>query len=285
MAAPHVAGVAALMKSVRAGLTPVEFDIWLAAGDLTEDIGTSGRDDLFGYGLIDAYEAVVKAGGAPVTPILTVNPSSLNFGLTDVFATLFADNGGGGTLNIVTVSDNAAWLTVTATDVDADNLGTYTAAVLRNGLADGTYNATITFTSSENVVTVPLIMQVNTGSITPDTGYHYVQLLYPQTFEIKYQFPVGLASGEYGYLCSSVASGEYIIRAGSDSNNNGDICDPGEACGAYTTLNDPITVNVNGNLSGLDFFSSFDVSFEDLSLQGNSRVYGIGTDRPIRRLW
>ena len=44
MAAPHVAGVAALMKAVHPGLTPAEFDAALAAGDLTDDLGAPGRE-------------------------------------------------------------------------------------------------------------------------------------------------------------------------------------------------------------------------------------------------
>ncbi|MET0091770.1 MAG: S8 family peptidase, partial [Candidatus Thiodiazotropha sp.] len=85
MASPHVAGVAALMKSVYSGLTPAIFDSMLSGGELTTDIGNAGRDDLYGYGLVDAFKAVQAAqqrgggGTTPTDPTLSVNPRTLNF--------------------------------------------------------------------------------------------------------------------------------------------------------------------------------------------------------------
>ena len=51
MAAPHVAGVVALMKAVHPGLTPMQFDNALASGSITDDLGLPGRDDRYGWGL------------------------------------------------------------------------------------------------------------------------------------------------------------------------------------------------------------------------------------------
>ncbi len=60
MATPHMAGVVALMKSVYSGLTPGDVDGALRNSNepITQDLGDIGRDDLFGYGLIDARRAV-----------------------------------------------------------------------------------------------------------------------------------------------------------------------------------------------------------------------------------
>ena len=69
MATPHVAGVLALMKSVAPNLTPQDIERLLASGALTEDLGTSGRDDQFGDGLINAYKAVVAAADSAGRPV------------------------------------------------------------------------------------------------------------------------------------------------------------------------------------------------------------------------
>lgn len=71
VAAPHVSGVVALMKSVAPSLMPADIEALLATGALTDDLGTPGRDDRYGHGLINAHKAVLAArafaGTAPAT--------------------------------------------------------------------------------------------------------------------------------------------------------------------------------------------------------------------------
>lgn len=57
MACPHVAGVATLIFAYDDYNTPPE-DIADILFDSSEDLGTPGRDDIFGYGLVDASEAM-----------------------------------------------------------------------------------------------------------------------------------------------------------------------------------------------------------------------------------
>ncbi|MGX7823855.1 S8 family peptidase [Actinokineospora sp. 24-640] len=67
MASPHVAGVAALLKSAHPAATPAELRTMLAthADDLACDdsrcSGTTARNNFFGEGRVDAYEAVSGA--------------------------------------------------------------------------------------------------------------------------------------------------------------------------------------------------------------------------------
>ena len=56
MAAPHVAGVAALIKSRHPEYGPDE--IRQALQETAEDLGAPGWDERYGYGLVDAYAAV-----------------------------------------------------------------------------------------------------------------------------------------------------------------------------------------------------------------------------------
>lgn len=65
MAAPLVAGVAALMRSVDPLLSPGQ--IVGILNDTAEDLGQAGWDDGFGCGLLDAAEAVARAGDHDTT--------------------------------------------------------------------------------------------------------------------------------------------------------------------------------------------------------------------------
>ncbi|MGD2113205.1 MAG: S8 family serine peptidase [Gammaproteobacteria bacterium] len=263
MAAPHVAGVLALMKAATPTLTPADIDNLLVNGQLTTDLGAPGRDDIYGHGLIDAHKAVVAAQGgiSPVPPTLVVLPSALNFGTLGTTALLTVTNGGGGTLTVDPPTDDATWLTVTPGAIDpATGTGTYLAGVSRSGLAEGLYTATITVSSpSANTVQVPVIMQVTTLSQDADAGYHYVLLIDPATGTPKYQASAAASNGVYQYTLSGVADGTYELLAGTDLDNDNTVCIAGEACGGYVSLDQLTPVTVNGNRTGLDFTSGFSV--------------------------
>jgi uncharacterized repeat protein (TIGR01451 family) len=63
MAAPHVSGLAALLLSANPTFTPIDLEAFIRL--TARDLGASGPDNLYGWGRIDAYEAVrwaVNAG-------------------------------------------------------------------------------------------------------------------------------------------------------------------------------------------------------------------------------
>jgi hypothetical protein len=88
MAAPHICGVVALMRQANPEL-PVE-ELKQIIYDTGFDLGTPGNDNDYGWGMVDAYEAVQQA-------LLTVN---LDFtypdGLPDVI-----DSDGGTTIRVI----------------------------------------------------------------------------------------------------------------------------------------------------------------------------------------
>jgi serine protease len=257
MAAPHVAGVAALMESADPGLTPQEFDAFLSSGVLTNDLGSPGRDDIFGHGLIDARKAVEAAiGSSSNEPFLLVNPTSLSLGSTLTTATFEVSNGGGGTLTITNVSEtpDLPWLSVSP----SSGLGIYTVTVDRTGLAPGTYTGTITVTSTQDgTETVTVVMSVSSGSTEADAGFHYVLVVDPDTFDPVAQVPVGADEGAYDWSIADVPAGTYLIFAGNDSDNDLFICGTGEACGAFPTLGRPELVTLTSDRSDLHFVSGF----------------------------
>jgi serine protease len=109
-------------------------------------------------------------------------------------------------------------------------------------------------------VDVAVILQVPQPAaepVFPDAGRLYVLLVDPAIFEVVDQVEVGPSGGIYPYFFSAVHKGIYQIWAGSDSNNDGYICDRGESCGAYLTLDQPVNLDVTDSRAALDFSATF----------------------------
>lgn len=284
MATPHMAGVVALMKALHPGLTPADLDTLLANGSITRDLGSTGRDDQFGHGLIDALAAVQEArslagGNGELPPTLVINPASLNFGSALDTLDLSVQNSGNGSLVVTQVTDGADWLTITPPDT-VDGLGTYRIHLDRTGLAEGAHAATLTFSSTANSVSVPVVMQEIAFAVAGDAGFHYILLLDPETLETLEQVAVSGASGSYPFSFHNIEYGTYLIFAGSDPNNDGIICDAGEACGAFIALDQPTAIDLTTDLVNINFGTEYNI---DLPTQ----MAGFSVDatrRPLRRL-
>lgn len=265
MASPQVAGVAALMKLIHPELTPLELDTALAAGQLTTDLGPAGWDEKYGYGMIDALRAVqtanTLAGGQPLPPTLILTPNTLNFGLTTntLECTAAASDSNGTPLTIATVVTDSTWLTVNGTTLDQNNLGTYQVVVDRTGLVDGIYSGTITFTTAtDKQSTLVVTMLVSTGiGIFPDTGTLHLILTDETTKTVARTQIITPNEGIYPFSFSDLPDGFYSLKAGSDYDNDGVFCDPGESCGAYLTLDNPLTISLDSDRIDLHFFNSF----------------------------
>ncbi len=274
MAAPHMAGVVALMRSVNPALTPTDIDTLLASGRITMDLGDLGRDDLYGYGLINAYTAVLAAGapGTPI-PILSVNPAALNFGLFVESIIIKVENSGVGDLKVDAIIPDAGWLSIGPLTVDANGLGDYKVSVNRANLADGIYTAKITFSSvtANTTVQVPVIMQIASLGAS-DVGTLYVLAIDATSGNtVKVTVATRQSNGTYSYSLSGIPQGKYQIFAGTDANNDGIICDAGEACGAYLTVDKPITIEVNGDQQVPQFSAGFSTNLQNTSSSNTSQ--------------
>jgi len=279
MAAPHVAGVIALMIGENDEITPDSIEQLIEQGVLTEDLGAVGRDDNYGYGLINAYKAVSAAKGLDAsTPYLLVSPNKANFGASLNQLEVEVFNGGGSNLSIVgEPTSDQSWLSVAASDdVDSQGLGTYFIQVDRSGLTDGSYSGTITFNSTVNTQTIDISMKVLSASASADAGVLYVLLLNTKTglAEESPQAEVSVVDGVYEYELEGVAPGTYQIYAGTDNDFDDLVCDDGEACGAYPTLNQPVELSISGDQSGITFDVGYhaDLSNSTLSVQNNNKA-------------
>jgi serine protease len=257
MAAPHVSGVIALMKSINPNLTPQQFQAMLQSGSLTDDLGAPGRDDLYGHGLINANKAVQAALdsiGTEFTAPASLQTSSLNlnFGTSLDTLTLSLSNGGSGELRVTGVDSDAPWLQVSPEDVDSQGLGRYRLTVDRGQLDEGVYAATVTARSSANSLQVRVLVSVGNAAVA-DVGVVYILVYDAELDEVVDQAAARARGGRYDFSFPALAAGRYLVFAGSDTDNDLFICDAGEACGAWLTTDQPAEINLHRDRDDIDF--------------------------------
>lgn len=265
MATPHVAAVAALMKQANPAMTPADFDGYLANGSITDDHGAAGRDNIYGHGLINAAKAVTVAG-TPIPAYFQVDPSNVVFVGTNDTTTINVANGGNEVFTVaattsINYTSGSNWLAVNTVTVDANNLGSYQLIADRTGLADGEYQATVTFSApgsspaiSNYVVNVTLRVGLDAGV---DAGYTYIAIRDFNTGQQLGIVEVTPVNGLYSYSFSGIPAGDYRIVAGTDMDNSGYFCDTGEACGEYSSS----ALVVNGDVSGINFTTGFTAAY------------------------
>ena len=266
MAAPHVAGVIALMKAVNPALTPAQFDALLQSQALTDDAGPAGRDDHFGWGLVNASKAVqaaIGSAGGALGAVLSVSTGTLNYQSFTRELDFSVSNLGSAPVS-VHIEVDAPWLTVAAVDVDADGLGVYRATVDRAGLSDGPHQTEIRVEPDDPSVSARRItaaLMVSRADVDADAGQHYVILVNPDDSNSLAAEIVNAVDGAYTFTLHDVPPGDYRLFAGTDLDNDDFICDGGEACGAYPDLSSPAVMRVDGRerpeLTGQSFSSEF----------------------------
>lgn len=263
MATPHVAGVMAMMRFANPNITVEQIDALLAAGRLTDDLGTAGRDSSFGFGLINADKAVAEAlatsGTAPV-PVpgtIVAQPSSIDFGSLRTTAELtLALQGGASSETVVSVTSSNPAVTVTPGAVDAAKLGTYTVTVARDTLPVGSTFATLRVTTSARSFDVQISIQKLAPGAVPaaDFGRVYVLVIDPATEEPVGQVAANAVNGKYSWSLSGIKLSRVQIVAGTDLDNDNLLCQRGEACGGYPQFGAGLSVlELTGNRNDIDF--------------------------------
>lgn len=255
MAAPHVAGVAALMKAVRPTMTPDEFEQYLMGED-------SDHNERSGYGVLAPYLLIVQAGNDPPTAA-RFSPASLILGSVSSDATVTISKFGSAALKINSVSIDKTWLTITSSpSVDDNGLGTYVVHVDRTDLPFGNHAATITFTDTDSrawMLSVEMRVEPSMEGDAPERLH--VLLIDADTGTAR------LATSGYRYSFN-VSMGIYIICAGTDRDNDGYIGDPGEAFGAYISADQSAEIIADRSMADLDFALSYRATTPGASAAG-----------------
>ncbi|KQW00381.1 S8 family serine peptidase [Rhizobacter sp. Root1221] len=263
MAAPHVAGVMALMRYANPGITVAQVDALLGAGLLTDDLGAAGRDSGTGFGLVNASKAVdeaLKLAGTNPTPVpgtVVALPSSLDFGSVRTSAELqVVLQGGASTETVTSVVSSTAAVTVGPQAVDASGLGTYTVTVSRDTLPLGSTFATLRVTTSARQFDVQVIVTKTAAGATStaDFGRVYVLVVDASTGNPIHQVAVNATNGVYPWRIAGVTATQVQIFAGSDIDNDTLLCQRGEACGGFPQFDAAKTViELSGDRNDLNF--------------------------------
>lgn len=281
MAAPHVAGLVALMLSVNNRLTPREiFDI---LSQTSRDLGVSGKDDIFGYGLVQAPAALRRAsagGGTSVPPAdsaLSVSADSISLSSANTGQNILVNSTGSQELSnlSVRIQGTAGWLAAT---LDR----THTPAVMQvtanpQGLANGNYNAVIVISSGAQSIEVHVGFRVGTVTSVLSGGVA-VGVLSADSLEVINAMMTN-QSLNYAYQFDGLEVGDYYVVAASDSDGDGTPCEDNEYCGGFPLLNQLIAVPVTPNriTEGIDIM----LSLPSVSV----RTSPDNDDSIFRRVW
>ena len=264
MATPHIAGAAALVKQAlkAAGKNSSPAKIMDILYSTAIDLGEPGRDDLYGYGLVNVYGAVMEALGEDQGPVLFPEPKKLILeGPNPEGGVLLKNIGGQGPINItdITAESGEAWLSVSPLSGTADESGMEITISVDTDAHPEIMNGSIhteqlTVRSDGGTETI-YVLYSGTG-ITDEpqnVGTVYAVAVDPDLYEV-----IGLAltgyDEEYEYTIEDLQPGSYIIGASTDRDGDDIIFEPGEAYGFYPEADSPGILEVGwDDLVGIDF--------------------------------
>ena len=246
MAAPHVAGVIALMHAENDDLTPYdvlrlirgihpEYD-----GKITVDLGKPGFDTRFGHGLVNARLAVEAAGDITggLGPILepSLRLSTRAVVLTPGISSGRLEYWNAGTpeknLEITGVYPDEDWVTATY-----DTLGEIVFSVDRSifsGFSE-IRGSEVEIRSNGGIKTVSVWAMSRDTNSDGDVGYLSVYLVPEEPSENVPVLDLELdtSAGEISFEFADVPGGVYSLVGGSDRDGDGATCDGGESCFGY----------------------------------------------------
>ncbi|MDQ3459828.1 MAG: S8 family serine peptidase [Deinococcota bacterium] len=291
MAAPHVAGVAALMKGLEPTLTAAEIlsVLKVMARPLTGNACAGHPPAFCGAGLIDAHAAVTAvSSGPPPAEGLVFNPDPLDFAASSEELALTLTNRSGSSLgweivgyepaagNPGDVLDGVLYLGEGAPASGSLPAGGSVSTVVgvdrSQAAADGSYRLDLVVGTGAEEFRLPVLFRK--GSAPPAGPLGPMVVVAFQ--EAGGDFVLTGFQGSQGVITSytlAVPPGEHYVVAWSDENDNDEI-DAGDYYGEYpetvaavpgqgvSDIDFAISRLVSAPSSGLSFDLSFDPSFD-----------------------
>ena len=146
MAAPHVSAYFAILKYLQPDLTHAQLKDYLRSGNLTKDIGNPGKDDFYGYGLMNMEKGIANVQNGISGDMLNysfVEPDRLFLGYALSEKTF--NLSGSGNISNITIQDQTSSVSVEQLSVDSGGIGEYKVKINRSVLSSGNYVSLIIF--------------------------------------------------------------------------------------------------------------------------------------------
>ena len=293
MASPHVAGAIGILYALVPELLSSQVDALIIDGHLVDDIGEPGKDNEFGYGLLNINKAVTRIideEGLDFT-YGSISPGTINLGKEFNSYDINVTKVGDGELSVTSVeNDIPSAISITQQNVDENGFGTYTINLDRSSLPDGLYSTRtrVTF-SNENVQTSTATIQIGDDRERP-----YIEYVSTYLWQVDEDAGVRtlyfgndgeMLNGEITFNATNIPNGQYYYSFFTYVDNF--ITDVGEFVAIYPGAGSSETyINLDGE--DVDVSVSLEVNKSGAGISSNSsnkkkyRVYKINP--PVKDL-
>ena len=246
MATPHVAGLVALMKSLKPSLTVADVKAAFAKASTPISNCATGC----GTGLIDAAAALraIQSGGTPTGPgSLTTSVSAITLTDTSGPQTVLLSNPGGSPITVDLSCSGATLQWTKPTSIAAGARVSVTVSYAASITQD--LDVSCTFIPSQGS-SVPLAVHLRTARAAPKTA---VMLLYEDAAG-KTQIAAEVAADAAGLYRLTASPGSYLLVAASDDNGDG-TWENGEGLGIWPSIDSPaiLTLTAGANITNANF--------------------------------
>lgn len=259
MASPQVSAAIALMYAVDSTMTPSRVESMMVAGELSDDRGVSGRDNIYGYGELNvakAIENVLEDTSSSTTFAYTSIPY-LDFSNNTTQLTIDLTKVGTGSLSVSNLTaDSATGLTYNSGGTDSKGFGTYTIFLDRSSIPTGEFSNTIYFNLSDGEkVAVRIYYNVGTIRSRANIGKAYIGMYNASDNSLWGSLETEV-NGSVSFIANNVPPGNYYILTSTDIDNDNTVCSYGEICEYYPPLSGTATYFTveTSDISGYELF-------------------------------
>lgn len=251
MAAPHVAGVAALIVKALGG-NPSPSTVKDKLTSTAIDLGDS---EFYGAGLVNAYAAASNALGKTQGPVLYPFPKTLRLeGSTSIGSFTLKNIGNNAHITISSIIDTGKGSPGLISTISTDS-GTVGTAGLQ-------VQVSLNINRKQTGKTHLALIEILNSTGNPEyvnviykyIGEIYVVVLDPETNEII-EMAVTDFDRDYEYIIENLTPGRYIIGASTNRDNDNYLFDAGEAFGFFPYISSEAVLDLKPgtNLIGVDF--------------------------------